>query len=157
MTNKPEFTHRPAQPYAAIRLAVTRDEIGRKAPPLIGEILGWIGQHGTQAGDAFFNYTMMDGERMDVEVGAPTETLLAGDGRVVTGTLPAGRYAELTHTGPYDGLRAAHEALHEWLVAQNVPPDGDGQSTLLEIYVTDPEEVPNPADWITRIAVHVPE
>ena len=44
-------------------------------------------------------------------------------------------------------------ALHEWLSQQGLPPqrmDGEGM-TLLEIYVTDPAEVPNPADFVTRI------
>lgn len=153
------FVTRPPQPYAAIRLEVQQDDIPAKAPPLIEPVLEWIGRHGEQAGPMFFNYTRMDGTRMTMEVGAPTTVLLAGDGQVTTATLPGGRYAAVTYTGPYDGLRDAHMALHDWLSKQALPPQtmSGGDMTLLEIYVTDPAEVPNPAEWVTRIEFKIAE
>ena len=155
MLSEPKIIKREPQPYAAIRITVEQSAISRDAPPLVGQILGWVAQHGEQAGDAFFNYTRMYGSKMDMEVGAPTKTLLKADGRVTTGTLPGGRYATLTYTGPYDGLRDAHEHLHLWLAKQAglKPFDMEaGGLTLLEIYETDPDEEPNPEKWITHIA-----
>jgi effector-binding domain-containing protein len=102
----------------------------------------------------------MDGTRMEVEVGAPTKGVLEGDGRVSAGTLPGGRYVEATYRGHYDGLRGAHEALHQRLGEQGMTPQGiseGGRSTLLEIYETDPDEVPNPDDWITHIVFKLPD
>ena len=160
MLTEPKFTTREPQPYAAIRLGVAQVEIGAKAPPLVPAIIEWIERHGKQAGDAFFNYTKMDGGQMEMEVGAPTATVLTGDDRVVTGTLPGGRYVEVTYTGHYDGLRAAHESLHQWLGRQGMTPQGlggDTPATLLEIYETDPDEVSNPDDWITHIAFKLPD
>lgn len=155
MLSEPTFETREAQPCAAIPLNVAQTEIGAKAPPLIEEIIGWIGERGMQAGPVYFNYTRMDGGRMDMEVGAPTTSVLKGDARVVTGEIPAGRYVTATYTGHYDGLRAAHEELHKWLAAKGVPPlldDARARATLLEIYETDPAEEPDPTKWITHIA-----
>jgi effector-binding domain-containing protein len=154
MLSEPKIITREPQSYAAIRLTASQSEIAEKAPPLIGEVLGWIAQHGEQAGAAFFNYTRMAGSTLDIEVGAPTKTLLKGDGRVVAGTLPAGRYVTVTYTGHYSGLRDAHEQLHQWLARQPDTQPFDmagGGLTLLEIYETDPDEVADPAQWITHI------
>ena len=157
MSSKPSFVNRPEQPYAAIRLSLEMVQVPQLAPPLIGEIIAWVAEHGQQAGPVFFNYTKMDGSRMDMEVGVPTTAMLAADERVTTGTLPAGRYAVAIHTGPYDQLRAAHEKLHEWLAQQNLPPQGmnGGRSTLLEIYHSDPAEEPDPHQWVTEIAFKI--
>jgi effector-binding domain-containing protein len=156
MLSEPKFITREPQPYAAIRLSVEQPEIPQKAPPLIGEILGWAAQHARQAGPAFFNYTAMEpGRPMEMEVGVPVAESIEGDGRVVGGTLPGGRYVTVTWTGPYDRLRDAHEALHQWLAKQNLDSEAaadDKRMTLLEIYVTDPEEVKDPNQWVTEIA-----
>jgi effector-binding domain-containing protein len=156
--SQPEIITRAPQPYAAIPLAVDQAEIGQVAPPLVPEILGWAKAHGArEAGPVFFNYTAMEpGQKMQMEVGVPIVAPVPGDERVVIGTLPGGRYATVTWTGPYDQLRSAHESLHQWLAKQNVPKQSlgaaDDGTTLLEIYITDPDEVADPADWVTEIA-----
>lgn len=157
MLSEPRIVTRPAEPYAAIRLTVEQPEISQKAPPLIPEIIGWVRKNGRQAGPVFFNYTRMDGLRTDMEVGAPTEGQLKGDGRVATGTLPAGRYLWATYTGHYSGLYAAHEELHRWSREQNLLPDMGERQTLLEIYETDPEGEPDPGKWVTHIAFKLPD
>jgi effector-binding domain-containing protein len=155
MLSEPKIIMREPQPYAAIRITVEQSAISQDAPPLVGEILGWVAQHGEQAGDAFFSYTRMYGSKMDMEVGAPTKTLLKGDARVSTDTLKGGRYVFATYTGHYSGLYHAHQQVHEWLAKQAglKPFDMEaGGLTLLEIYETDPDEEPNPDKWITHIA-----
>jgi len=159
MLSEPKFITRDPQPYAAIRIRATQPDVSRKAPPLVPEILDWVAANGEQAGPAFFNYTRMDGADMDSEIGAPTTRLLAGNDRVATGTRPGGRYVMATYTGDYSGLRGAHEALHAWLSKQGLQPrmDDGSRMTLLEIYETDPDDLPDPADWITHIAFKLPE
>jgi effector-binding domain-containing protein len=156
MLSEPKFINRDPQPYAAIRLAVEQPEIPQKAPPLIPEILRWTAEHAEQAGPAFFNYTAMEpGRPMQMEVGVPVAEPVKSDGRVVGGTLPGGRYVTVTWTGPYDKLRGAHEALHQWLAKQDLDKAAsadDKGMTLLEIYITDPEEVKDPNQWVTEIA-----
>jgi effector-binding domain-containing protein len=155
MLSTPEIVTRPDQPFAAIRISLERDEIPSKAPPLIGEVAGWLAARGAP----FFSYLEMpeDGP-MVMEVGFPTSTLLGGDGRVRTGTIPAGRFATLIHTGPYDGLYEANVALGQWLekqgVAHPMPEDapGDYDAALLEIYATDPADEPDPQKWQTEVA-----
>lgn len=160
MLSEPKFVTRHPQPFAAIRLTLTQPEIPDKAPPLIGELHGWLAAHGiAPAGAPFFNYTRMgSGETMEMEVGVPTPAEATGDGRVVTGTIPGGRFATIRYTGPYDGIVEAHTALEQWLQgkgeARPAGAAGKGRydASLLEIYWTDPEVEPDPAKWVTDIA-----
>lgn len=157
MLSDPKFITRGEQPFAAIRLTLKQPEIPQKAPPLNDEVMAWLKAHGAApAGAPFFNYTRMGpGDDMEMEVGWPTASVLKADGKVTTGTLPAGRYATVRYTGPYDGLYNAHSQLHEWLGKQGMAPrdwgSSAGRSTLLEIYETDPGEEPDPQKWVTDI------
>lgn len=159
MLSEPQIVTRPDQPFAAIRISLDRNEIPSKAPPLIGEVAGWLGSKGAApTGAPFFSYIAMpeDGP-MVMEVGFPTGSLLTGDGRVRTGTIPAGRFATLVHTGPYDGLYDANVALGEWLGKQGIShamPEqaaGEYDAALLEIYGTDPATEPDPQKWETEV------
>lgn len=56
--------------------------------------------------------------------------------------LPAGEYAALRHTGSYEGLEDANQALVRWLIASGrVPAD----FPLFHHFLDDPEEVPEEA------------
>jgi effector-binding domain-containing protein len=159
MLSEPKIITRGAQPYAAIKLRVEQAKIGEKAPPLNGVVMDWLKAHGLAPTAApFFNYTAMHGDMMDMEVGWPIAELVPGDDKVTTGTLPEGKYATVRYTGHYSGLQGAHEALHQWLKTQDIPPmDMDrGGLTLLESYETDPTQVADPKDWITDIAFKLP-
>ena len=103
MLSEPQIVTRPDQPFAAIRISLDRSEIPTRAPPLIGEVAGWLGSKGVApVGAPFFNYLERpeDGP-MVMEVGFPTASQLSGNGRVRTGAIPGGRFATVVHTGPY--------------------------------------------------------
>jgi effector-binding domain-containing protein len=79
--------------------------------------------------------------------------VVAPDGQVLTGTLPAGRFATLTLTGPFDGLYEANAKLGEWLEQQGIEPQGGPYDAAhLEIYETDPAVEPDPNKWVTEVA-----
>lgn len=160
MLSTPEIVTRPDLPFAAIRISLHRSDIPSKAPPLIGEVAGWLAAQGAApVGAPFFSYLEMpeDGPML-MEVGFPTATELAGDGRVRAGIIPAGRFARLIHTGPYDGLYEANVALGEWLGKQGIAHrmaeeiDDPYDAALLEIYATDPASEPDPQKWQTEVA-----
>ena len=64
-------------------------------------------------------------------------------------TVPAGRYARATHTGPYEGLPNAWAELMAW-VGQNGKTPGNGVS--YELYRNDPTDTA-PEDLITELYV----
>lgn len=100
-------------------------------------------------------------ELLEVEAGAPVTVAVEGDGRVISGVLPAGRYATVLHVGHPDGLVNATQELLDWAAGQgltwDVSPDeadeaGERWGCRLEIYLTDPTEEPDMNKWETRLA-----
>jgi effector-binding domain-containing protein len=161
-TTTPQIAERAEQPYVAIRADVTMEGLGGLADRF-GEVLGWLAARDvTPAGPPFFRYNVIDMERLlNVEAGVPVTTAVDGDDEVMTGSLPAGRYATAVHVGPYDGLDgiiAAVDELLTWAQARGLDwdkstaDDGEHWGCRLEIYRTNPAEEPDPTKWETELA-----
>ncbi len=159
MNATPEITQRAAQPYAGISAWVTMAEVGSVAHRL-PEIFGWLGARGiTPAGPPFFRYHVIDMERqLLVEAGVPVASPVDDDGGIRGGTLPAGRYAVMTHTGAPNTLVAATTTLlargQDHGLAWDVSQTDAGQKwgCRLEFYLTDPAEQPDTSKWQTELA-----
>jgi effector-binding domain-containing protein len=157
----PEIVTRAEQPYVAIRGHVSMAEIGAFAGRT-GEVFGWLGARGlTPAGPPFLKYNVIDMARqLEIETGVPVAAKVdsAGDGEVVSGVLPAGRYATVTHAGHPSELMGVTKALLDWAAGQGLTwdmscgSDGDRWGGRLEFYLTDPREEPDMSKWVTRLA-----
>jgi effector-binding domain-containing protein len=160
MSSAPEIVTRAAQPYVAIRTQVTMEDLGMVVPPLNQEAFAWLGGRGVApAGAPFWKYNVIDmAAKLEIEAGVPVAAAVAGDDRVVTGVLPAGRYATLTHVGHPSELVAATGALLDWAAEQgltfDVTPGDDGEqwACRLENYLTDPSQEPDMSKWVTELA-----
>jgi effector-binding domain-containing protein len=160
MSSAPEIVTRPEQPYAAIRVPVSMADLGAVVPPLNQEVFVWLGKQGTPpAGAPFWKYNVIDmAAKLEIEAGVPVAAAVAGDDRVVTGVLPAGRYATLTHVGHPSELVTATGALLDWAAEQgltfDVTPGDDGEqwACRLENYLTDPSQEPDMSKWVTELA-----
>ena len=160
MTNQPTIQSRSAQPFVAIKTAVSMDQLGTVVPPLTGEVIGWLARGGAApAGAPFWKYDVvnMPGS-LEIQSGVPVARPVNGDERVTAGTLPAGRYVTLRHVGHPDTLAAATGALLEWAAQQGLKfdvtpsPDGERWAARLEIYLTDPSQQPDMNKWQTELA-----
>jgi len=126
----------------------------------IPEIFGWLGARGiAPAGPPFFRYHIIDMARqLQVEVGVPVTRAVEDDGDVRAGTLPAGRFTVMTHTGAPNTLMAATAELLDWAgargLAWDVSPtdEGDRWGCRVEFYLTDPAEQPDLSEWRTELA-----
>jgi effector-binding domain-containing protein len=159
MSATPEIETRTEQPYAAIRAKVSMAGIGAFAART-GEVFGWLGARGlTPAGPPFFKYNVIDMTReLEMETGVPVAAAVDGDDHVVTGVLPAGRYATVTHTGHPSELVDVTGALLDWAEEQGLTwdmspaEDGDRWGARLEFYLTDPSVEPDMSKWQTQLA-----
>ena len=118
----------------------------------LGQILPAIFTYATGAGISFAGpplcrYTSFSPGHIELEAGIPVAPGARGEGDIVLGELPAGPAATTVHVGPYDNLQHAHAAIEAWLEANNETSAGGPW----ESYVTDPGEVPNPAEWRTQV------
>jgi effector-binding domain-containing protein len=160
MLTEPKIVERGEQPYAGIKASVTMESIGETIGSSMDELFARLGTLRIEpSGAPFVRYNVIDMERrLEIEIGVPVAQEIAGDGRVTPGVLPAGRYASVTHIGPYEGLVGANAALQEWAEARELrlamseTPDGDTFESRLEVYLTDPAEEPDPQKWETEVA-----
>jgi effector-binding domain-containing protein len=157
MLGEPVVVERSAQPYVAIRELVTMQTIGTVLPGLHPVVRSWLQERGEEpVGDPFFKYNVIDMERqLEVEVGWPVSTQIAGEGRVLAAVLPPGRYATVLYTGHPDGLIDATRALLDWAAKEDLQwdvtetADGDRWGARLEIYTSDG---PDMSEWETELA-----
>jgi DNA gyrase inhibitor GyrI len=90
---------------------------------------------------------------LEVEAGCTVAEPVTGDGRLVAGTLLAGRYATLRHVCHPSTLMAATAGLRDWVAAKGLKWDmapsasGERWGARLEIYLTDPETEPDMTRW----------
>ena len=159
MSAAPEIVTRAEQPYVAIRGHVTMAEIGAFAVRT-PEVFAWLGAHGVApAGPPFLKYNVIDMMRqLEVEAGVPVEAATSGVGDVISGVLPGGRYATVTHVGHPSELMGVTKALLDWAAGQGLTWDmspgeaGERWGSRLEIYLTNPREEPDMSKWVTELA-----
>jgi effector-binding domain-containing protein len=159
MITEPKIEYRSKQHYIAVRTQVPVP-FGPLLPALYQEGVAWLVSRGVSpAGAPIIRYLTTDmSTKLDIEVGWPVAAAVAGDDRIIAGVIPAGRYAVLTYTGPYEGLVEATAALLDWAEKNNIVWK---KSTIngvewwearLEHYMTDPNEEPDPHQWQTELA-----
>jgi effector-binding domain-containing protein len=127
---------------AVVRFKCRAGEAPRHLGPAYGEIGAYLHGAGVMHDDAKVYARFLSlGPEQEVEAGFTVSAPVAGRGRVEPGELPAGEVAMTTHVGSYHGLFAAAAAVRDWIAAQGRQPSGE----LWEVYVDDPEEVPEAA------------
>jgi effector-binding domain-containing protein len=159
MSTAPAVVTRAEQPYVAIRAWVPMSGIAGMAARH-PEVFAWLGARGVApVGAPFFKYNVIDMAReLEVEAGVPVAAPVDGDGTVVSGVLPAGRYATLTHVGHPSELADATKELLDWAAGQGLSWDvspgerGERWGSRLEIYLTDPSVEPDMSKWEAQLA-----
>jgi DNA-binding transcriptional MerR regulator len=158
-----------ADPLAATRITLEKVEMkevseqaaltmrSRTTPedldPVISESINGVADYmnevgARRAGPPFTLSSDADDDGViEVSIGWPTADRLPGRGRVESQLLPRARVAWAVYKGSYAQLPAAYRAVYEWMVENGHEPAGDPR----EIYYTDPDEVSDPADYVTGI------
>ena len=160
MLSEPKVEYRDELPYVAIRKTVAMREIAKDLPPLIPEILSWVdNKQLTQTGPVFFRYLSRDENGiMIAEVGVPVSKPAKGDEDVLSSSFPAGKYLTATHTGPYLELPKSHSSMDGFAktngLKEGTIKDEKGAlvGTRAEFYVTHPDEIPDPREWVTDLS-----
>lgn len=142
---------RPAQPVVFQRVEVVATEVQRALAQCLPAVFAHCQREGlTMVGPPYTRYVSMRPGRMTLEAGMQVQVARGDDGaQILAGELPAGPTAVTTHEGAYDSLQEAHVALEQWA-------EGQGRAAAggpWEIYVTDPGDHPDPADWRTEVCL----
>ena len=105
-------------PLAVIRRQVRPADLSRVVPECCGLVWNAVRAQNSPAGRHVALYWDFD-STIRLEVGVELLGPFVEHGEVVVSATPAGTVASATHFGPYGGLRAAHDAVHEWCKANN--------------------------------------
>jgi effector-binding domain-containing protein len=160
-----QIQRRGAQSYAALPMQVTMDTLAGAVDQAFPELFAWLAGHAiAPAGAPIIRYLVIDmAAGLQIEMGVPVATAIDGDGRIRPGVLPAGRYAVLRHTGPYDGLVASNAALQRWAGEHGIAfdswdtPEGTAWRARAEHYLTNPAAEPDPSKWEVDVAYLITE
>lgn len=138
-----------AQPILSWRSRTSLAEIIQNMGTIYGELYSTVGQLGVRpAGPPFFmcHEAEFKEEDMDVEVGIPTERLVALP-KFVSRELPGGPAAYVLHVGPYDQIGAAYRSLAAWIYQHGHETAGPPR----ESYLVGKRQMENPAEYRTEL------
>jgi AraC-like DNA-binding protein/effector-binding domain-containing protein len=131
-----------------VRLRAGRNELAGAIGEGLGKAFPYSQRVGLAiAGRPFTRYLSTGPGLYKIDVGMPVATAPTGEGSVEAGTLPGGPVAVAVHAGAYDQLTETYAALERWIEASGYRIGG----APWESYITDPADLPNPADWRTEV------
>jgi hypothetical protein len=115
MTYTITFADLQAQPLAVVDLEVDGlQALQQLLGPAFEEAAAAAAQQGlTLAGPPVAHYLPSTAGPWRVAAGFPVTDVVRRDGRVRSATGPSGRVVITTHTGPYDGLADAYDAVRD--------------------------------------------
>ena len=113
-----------ARPTAVVAATTTWQDFPTLWPVLLDEVWACLRAGGIQRGCRNVMLYRDNPPQVAVEVGVELDQPCPLTGRVVASTLPAGPVAMTVHYGPYAGLGAAHQAVHDGCTAQGRQPAG---------------------------------
>src|SRR6185437_2225745 len=140
------------QPVLIVRRRVRRSDIARTLAEQLGRIFQHLHSSGAViAGQPFTRYLEWGPGVLTLEIGLPiahpSKEGCEPAGDIRADTLPGGQVAATTHMGAYEKLNEAHAAVQVWMEENNLRAAG----APWEVYVSDPADVPDPANWRTDI------
>ncbi len=148
-----EIEDRPERPTISVRTHAAVQDLPQLFGRIYGALMQYMREMGAQpAGEPFSAYYNMDMQNLDVEIGFPVTKLLPGRGEMQGGALPAGKYATTMHTGPYDTVGPAYEALTQYVKASGYEPTGAAYEFYFSGPETPPEEIRTQIVYPLKIA-----
>jgi effector-binding domain-containing protein len=107
-----------ARPIAAVRRRILVRDIAHAWKPALDQVWAFLRRHkDLRAGGHnvfLYHHPAQREAPMDVDFGVQVVRPFEGEGEVISTETPAGEVAATVHVGPYDGLGAAHDAVHAW-------------------------------------------
>jgi DNA-binding transcriptional MerR regulator len=138
----------PEITYACIHHpGAVMEDLAAIIPQSIGQVAGWVFDHGGPAGPPADICPMLDEGTFDLRVGWPINTTEQPPAPIERYTIGAGRAAVYRFVGDYSELHVAWRRMHEAVRAQGFEPKGAPR----ECYETSPEEVSDPSEHRTLL------
>ncbi len=144
----------PPQHVALVRRHTSISAIGKAVMEGFTEVGAAVGRSGLpMTGPPFLIMLDAIDEETDgdVEIAFPLARPFPGDDDVRGRELPATTVAWTLHRGPYDEIGPAYRTVTSWVAEHGHDVAGPPR----EVYLTDPSETPDPADFLTEVQIPI--
>jgi len=136
------------QPILFIRRRIPVSQLQPTMAECFGALFGYGQKAGLPiAGQPISRYVSTGAGLWTVDLVMPLMQPAEPNGEMESGVLVSGPVAFAVHEGPYDQLSETYAAIEKWIEDNGYGAGGPPW----ESYVTDPAELPNPADWRTEV------
>lgn len=135
-------------PFLYMRSQVKPEDIATALASMFVPVFQYATVQGIPfAGAPTARYVSFGPGLVTIEAGMPIVGPAEGAEGIMVGSLVGGEVISTIHQGPYDSLNEGHSAIQQWMIENNEV----AGSAPWEAYITDPGEVPDPAEWLTEI------
>lgn len=135
------------------------DEMEMKMREMLPKVLNYASANAiTMAGPPFINYMKWDTENnaaIFTSCVPTTSRVITTGSDILTGQMEPFRAVKAVLKGDYSNLKEAWEKAMAYISEQGLEATENGPK--LEVYVTDPVDHYNPADWVTEIYIAIKE
>lgn len=133
-------------------------ELEEKTPPMMNLVIDFVTKNNlNMAGKPFTLYNEIDNTNNTVifSAGIPVkEKVITPEGSpVVCGFMEPVSTVKISLKGNYKHLPEAYTKGRQYLENNSLLIDPAGK--MFEVYITDPEKTPNPADWLTEVYIPI--
>ena len=151
MSYEVKVRHVAAQPVLSIRARVPVMELVGFFDEACREMYAYLERVGARPTGPPLSLWYSDPDitpgESEIETCVPIEQPVPSSGRMTAGELPAGPLAYTIHEGPYDDMRAAFDAVWEWIQGNNREAAGPPRDVIL----VGPGDTDNPEEYRTEI------
>lgn len=135
-----------------------QNEIDKKMPSMMSEVLGFVGSNNlNMAGKPFTIYNQVDNANNTVifSTCVPVkEKVITPEGSpVVCGYMEPVSAVKTSLKGNYEHLPEAYTKGSQYIKKNGLQKDPNGK--MFEVYMTNPKETPNPANWLTEVYIPI--
>lgn len=135
-----------------------QNELDEKTKPMMNEVMGFVTRNKLNiAGNPFTLYNQIDDANNTVifSTGVPVreQVITPENSPVVCGYMDPVSTVKTTLKGNYSHLAEAYTKAKQYMEKNSLQIDPDGK--MFEVYITDSEKVPNPANWVTEVYIPI--
>ena len=130
----------PQQPTLTVRTISSVEKLPDFFGKAYGSIMAYLQEiKEAPSGMPFATYYNLDMSALEIEAGFPVAKSLPAKGEIISTFIPPGKYISTVHTGSYDSVEPAYDALTQWAKSNGYTPSG----VAYEYYLNDPTENPD--------------
>lgn len=135
-----------------------QDELDEKTKSMMDEVMGFVTRNKlNMAGKPFTIYNEIDNANNTVifSTGVPVreQVITPENSPVVCGYMEPVSTVKTTLKGNYKHLAETYTKTRQYIEKNDLQADPDRK--MFEVYITDPEKEPNPANWVTEVYIPI--